>query len=231
MQIGQLELNAQQVTAKVVLVQVTARLVGLPGGLGVFICLVQTVRKGHGFIFNALAEAVGENLIEYFAFDALRRLKVSVVDGDLPALTFLPAHDTAVVRPAHDAPEVGVEVKIIEVQSDIAQRDINRKMILKRRLAVKVHAVVHGHIKFSLFSQYKVRVDVAKALRDTQGQVHGLPCTQSTEGLLEIRVIAVEQTRQNRSFLSEKSPGSFRAPGPDSIILRDRAILTCSQVQ
>ena len=57
-QVGEFELDAFQVAAKVVLVQVAADLVGLPERLRVLIGLIEPVREGHGLVLHALAEAV-----------------------------------------------------------------------------------------------------------------------------------------------------------------------------
>ena len=114
-QVGELDADALQITAEVVLVQVTADLVGLPERLGVLIGLIQPVREGHGLVLNAFTEPVREDLVEHFALDALRRLEIRLVDRDLPAFTLLPADNAAVVCPAHDAAEVSIQVKVIEV--------------------------------------------------------------------------------------------------------------------
>ena len=58
----------------------------------------------------------------------------------------MPAHDAAVVRPADDAAEVGVEVEIVEVEAHIVEGDVHRKVILMGRLAVELHPVVDGHV-------------------------------------------------------------------------------------
>ena len=120
-QVGQLELDALQVTAEVVLVQVAARLVGLPEGLGVLVGLIQSVREGHGLVLHTLAEAVREDLVEHLALESLRGAEVCLIHGDLPFFAVLPADHAAVVRPAHDAAEVGIQVKVIEVQAHIVQ--------------------------------------------------------------------------------------------------------------
>ena len=92
-----------------------AGLVGLPEGFGVLISLIQPVREGHGLVLNTLAEPVREDLVEHLALDALWRLEIRLVDRDLPAFALLPADHAAVVCPAHDATEVGIQVKVIEV--------------------------------------------------------------------------------------------------------------------
>ena len=213
MQVGQLDADALQIAAKIVLVQVAAGLVGLPEGLSVLVGLVQPVRKRHGLVLDAFAEAVREDLVEHLALDALGGLEPGIVYGDLPLFTILPAHHAAVVRPAHNAAEVGVQVKIIEVQAHIAQGHVHRKVVLFGRLAVKLHAVVHGHIVLALLLENQVRVHIAQLFRNAQGQVHGLPGTHSTKGLLEIGIIAVEQTRQKRSSFLKKAPAGQMPPG------------------
>ena len=77
-------------------------------------------------------------------------------------------------------------------------------MVLVGGLAVKFHAVVHGHIVFALLLQYKVRVHIAQLLGDAQGQVHSLPGAHGTKGLLKVGVVAVEQTRQKDRPFSKK---------------------------
>ena len=92
-----------------------AGLVGLPEGFGVLIGLIQPVREGHGLVLNAFTEPVREDLVEHLALDAFRRLEIRLVDRDLPAFALLPADHAAVVGPAHDAAEVSIQVKVIEV--------------------------------------------------------------------------------------------------------------------
>ena len=69
-------LDALQVAAEIVLVQVAADLVGLPEGLGVLVGLIEPVREGHGLVLHALAEAVREDLVEHLALDGVRRLEI-----------------------------------------------------------------------------------------------------------------------------------------------------------
>ena len=114
-QVRELLLDALEVAAEIILVQVAAHLVGLPEGLGVLVGLIDAVGKGHGLVLHPFAEAVREDLVEHFALDGLRRLESGIVDRDLPFLTVLPADYAAVVRPAHDAAEVGIQIKVIEV--------------------------------------------------------------------------------------------------------------------
>ena len=66
-EVGQLHLDALEVAAEIVLVQVAAHLIGLPEGLGVFVGLIEPVGEGHGLVLHALAEAVGEDLVEHLA--------------------------------------------------------------------------------------------------------------------------------------------------------------------
>ena len=196
-QVGQLELDALQVTAEVVLVQVAAGLVGLPEGLGMLVGLIQSVREGHGLVLHTLAEAVREDLVEHLALEGLRGAEVCLIHGDLPFFAVLPADHAAVVRPAHDAAEVGVQVKVIEVQAHIVQGQIHRKVVLFGGLTVKLHAVMHRYVVFTLLLDHQMRVHIAQLFWDAEGQVHGLPGPHCTKGLLEIGVVAIEQTRQN----------------------------------
>ena len=188
-QVGQLELDALQVAAEVVLVQVAAHLVGLPEGFGVFVGLIDAVR---------------EDLVEHFALDGLRRLEGGIVDRDLPFFTVLPADHAAVVRPAHDAAEVGVEVKIVEVEAGVVEGDFDREVVLLGGLAVEVHPVIHRHVEPALFLKDEVRVHIAEFFGDAEGEPDALPGPHGTEGLLEIGIVAVEQARQVGSFLSRK---------------------------
>ena len=206
-QVGQLHLDALEVAAEIVLVQVAAHLVGLPEGFGVLVGLIKPVGEGHGLVLHTLAEAVGEDLVEHLALDGGGRLKIGLVDRDLPALALLPAHDAAVVRPADDAAEVGVEVEIVEVEAHIVEGDVHRKVILMRRLAVELHPVVDGHVIPALLLQYEMRVNIAQLFRDAEGQMHALAGAYRAEGLLEIGVEAIEQTRQKGSSFLKKSPG------------------------
>ena len=137
--------------------------------------LIKPVGEGHGLVLHTLAEAVGEDLVEHLALDGGGRLKIGLVDRDLPALALLPAHDAAVVRPADDAAEVGVEVEIVEVEA--------------------------------LFLEHQMRIDIAQLFRDAKGQMHALAGAYRAEGLLEIGVEAIEQTRQKGSSFLKKSPG------------------------
>ena len=150
-EVGQLHLDALEVAAEIVLVQVAAHLIGLPEGLGVLVGLIEPVGERHGLVLHALAEAVGEDLVEDLALDGGGRLEIGLIHGDLPALALLPAHNAAVVRPAHDAAEVGVEVKIVEVEAHVVEGDVHREVVLMGRLAVKLHPVVDGDIVFALF--------------------------------------------------------------------------------
>ena len=213
-QVGEFELDAFQVAAEVVLVQVAADLVGLPERLRVLIGLIEPVREGHGLVLHALAEAVREDLVEHLALDGVRRLEAGLVNGQLPAFALLPADHAAVVRPADDAAEIGVEVKVIEVQAHVAQRDVHRKMVLFGRLAVKFHPVMDGHIVLALFLDDEVWVHIAQLFRDAEGPVHRLPGAHGTKGLLEIGVIAVEQTRQGKiDPFSKNAPEPLHSPG------------------
>ena len=114
-QVGQLHLDALEVAAEIVLIQVAAHLIGLPEGFGVLVGLIEPVGEGHGLVLHALAEAVGEDLVEHLALDAFGRLEIRLVDRDLPAFALLPADHAAVVCPAHDTAEVGIQIKIVEV--------------------------------------------------------------------------------------------------------------------
>ena len=206
-EVGQLHLDALEVAAEIVLVQVAAHLIGLPEGLGVLVGLIEPVREGHGLVLHALAEAVGEDLVEDLALDGGGRLKIGLIHGDLPALALLPAHDAAVVRPAHDAAEVGVEVEIVEVEAHVVEGDVHREVVLMGRLAVELHPVVDGDIVLALFLEDEVRVYIAQLLRDAEGQMHTLTGAHRSEGLLEVGVETIEQTRQKGSSFLKKSPG------------------------
>ena len=203
-QVGQLELDALQVAAEVVLIQVAAHFIGLPEGFGVFVGLIDAVREGHGLVLHPFAEAVREDLVEHFALDGLRRLEGGIVNRDLPFLTVLPADHAAVVRPAHDAAKVGVEVKIVEVEAGVVEGDFDREVVLFGGLAVEVHPVVYRHVESALFLKDEVRVHIAEFFGDAEGESDALPGPHGTEGLLEIGIVAVEQARQVGSFLSRK---------------------------
>ena len=203
-QVGELLLDALEVTAEIVLVQVAAHLVGLPEGLGVLVGLIDAVGKGHGLVLYPFAEAVREDLIEHLALDAFRGLKVLLIDRDLPAFAILPADHTAVVGAAHDAAEVGVEVKIVEVEAGVVEGDFDREVVLLGGLAVEVHPVVYRHVESALFLKDEVRVHIAEFFGDAEGEPDALPGPHGTEGLLEIGIVAVEQARQVGSFLSRK---------------------------
>ena len=79
-------------------------------------------------------------------------------------------------------------------------------MVLVGGLAIKFHAVVHGHIVFALLLQHKVRVHVTHILGDAQGKVYRLPGAHGTKGLFEVGVVAVEQARQKESSFLKKAP-------------------------
>ena len=205
-QVGELLLDALEVAAEIILIQVAAHLVGLPEGLCVLVGLIDAVGKGHGLVLHPFAEAVREDLIEHFALDAFRGLKVLLIDRDLPTFAILPADHAAVVGAAHDAAEVGVEVEVIEVEARVIQRHFHRKVVLPGGLAIEVHPVVDGNIELTLFFQDKVRVYIAQLFGDAERQPDSLPGAHRTKGLLEIGVKTVEQTRQVGSFLSQKKP-------------------------
>ena len=205
-QVRELLLDALEVAAEIVLVQVAAHLVGLPEGLGVLVGLIDAVGKGHGLVLHAFAEAVREDLIEHLTLDAFRGLKVLLIDRDLPAFAILPADHTAVVGAAHDAAEVGVEIEVVEVEARVIQRHFHGKVVLPGGLAIEVHPVVDGNIELALFFQDKVRVYIAQLFGDAERQPDSLPGAHCTKGLLEIGVKTVEQTRQVGSFLSQKKP-------------------------
>ena len=206
-EVGQLHLDALEVAAEVVLIQVAAHLIGLPEGLGVFVGLIEPVREGHGLVLHALAEAVGENLVEHLPLDGVGRLEIGLIHGDLPALALLPAHNAAVVRPAHDTAEVGVEVEIVKVEAHVVEGDVHREVVLMGRLTVEFHPVVDGDIVLALFLEDEMRVYIAQLLRDAEGQMHTLTGAHRTEGLLEVGVETIEQTRQKGSSFLKKSPG------------------------
>ena len=169
--------------------------------------LIEPVGEGHGLVLHALTEAVGEDLVEHLALDALWGLETGIVDGDLPLFAFLPADNAAVVRPAVDAAEVGVEVEIVKVEAHVVEGDVHREVVLMGRLAVKLHPVVDGNIVLALFLQDEMRVYIAQLLRDAEGQMHTLTGAHRTEGLLEVGVETIEQTRQKGSSFLKKSPG------------------------
>ena len=205
-QVRELLLDALEVAAEIVLVQVAAHLVGLPEGLGVLVGLIDAVGKGHGLVLHPFAEAVREDLIEHLTLDAFGGLKVLLIDRDLPAFAILPADHAAVVGAAHDAAEVGVEVEVVEVEARVIQRHFHGKVVLPGGLAIEVHPVVDGNIELALFFQDKVRVYIAQLFGDAERQPDSLPGAHRTKGLLEIGVKTVEQTRQVGSFLSQKKP-------------------------
>ena len=65
-----------------------------------------------------------------------------------------------------------------------------------------------------------MRIDIAQLFRDAKSQAHGLTGPQRTKWLLEIGVVAIEQTRQSRVVLSQKSPGGPNAAGADGFFSR-----------
>ena len=150
---------------------------------------------------------VWEDLVEDLALDGGGRLEIGLIHGDLPALALLPAHDAAVVRPAHDAAEVGVEVEIVEIETHIVEGDVHREVVLMGRLAVELHPVVDGDIVPALFLEDEMRVYIAQLLRDAEGQMNTLTGAHRAEGLLEVGVETIEQTRQKGSSFLKKSPG------------------------
>ena len=56
---------------------------------------------------------------------------------------------------------------------------------------------MHRYVVFTLLLDHQMRVHIAQLFWDAEGQVHGLPGPHCTKGLLEIGVVAIEQTRQN----------------------------------
>ena len=77
-------------------------------------------------------------------------------------------------------------------------------MVLLGGLPLEVHSVVDGHIVFALLADHQVRVHISQVFRYAERQPHRLPGGHRTKGLLELGVEAIEQTRQNGSFLSNK---------------------------
>ena len=75
------------------------------------------------------------------------------------------------------------------------------------RLAVELHPVVDGNIVLALFLEDEMRVYIAQLLRDAEGQMHTLTGAHRAEGLLEVGVETIEQTRQKGSSFLKKSPG------------------------
>ena len=59
-QVGQLELDALQVAAEVVLIQVAAHLIGLPEGFSVFVGLIDAVREWHGLVLHPSQKRSGK---------------------------------------------------------------------------------------------------------------------------------------------------------------------------
>ena len=156
MQVGQLELDALQVPAEIIVVQKAAGLVGLPGGLGVLVGLVEPVGKGDVLVFDPFAEAVGEDLVEHPALDAAGGLEIGVVHRQLPALALLPGEDALAHLAPVDAPEVGVQVKVVEVQPRVLDLHVHRKVVEAGGLAVEGHPVKDGHIPGTLLLQDEV---------------------------------------------------------------------------
>ena len=89
----------------------------------------------------------------------------------------------------------------------VVEGDVHREVVLMGRLAVKLHPVVDGNIVPALFLEDEMRVYIAQLLRDAEGQMHTLTGAHRTEGLLEVGVETIEQTRQKGSSFLKKSPG------------------------
>ena len=72
---------------------------------------------------------------------------------------------------------------------------------------------MHGNIVLALFLQDKVRIHIAQLFGHAEHQMHSLPGPHGTERLLEVGIIAVEQTRQKRSSFLKKAPAGGNATG------------------
>ena len=208
MQVGELGLDALEVAAKVIVIEMAAVLIGLPERLRVLVGPVDPVREGHMLVLHPLAEPVGEDLVEHAPLDARRRLEAGVVDGQLPALPLLPGQHPAAHLAPVDLAEVGVQIEIIKVQSHVKDLHVHRKVVDTGGLAVEAHPVVHRLVPGPFLLQDQVGVHIAHLLGDAQGHMHRLPGGQGAEGALVIGVTAVEQAIQVRSFLSKEKRGS-----------------------
>ena len=140
--------------------------------------------------------------------DAAGGLEIGVVHRQLPALALLPGEDALAHLAPVDAPEVGVQVKVVEVQPRVLDLHVHRKVVEAGGLAVEGHPVKTGTSPGPSFCRTRWGVHIAQLLGDGLGQVDGLPGGQGAEGALVIGVAAVEQAIQDRSFLSKK-PGAL----------------------
>ena len=173
-------LDACKIAAVIVHVQVAFLLLGRPKvRLAGLVGAVDAVGKRHQLVGLALAKTVGENLIHRTVFDPVGRLKVRLVDGQLPVCAVGPAQHTLAARIAVDAAEVGVQVKMVKVQARRAGGDGKGKVVLLRRLARKLHAVVYGVLV--VLGQHQVRVHIAQRFRHREPERDGLPRRHRTK--------------------------------------------------
>ena len=173
-QVGQLLLDAREIAAVVVHVQVAfVLLIGPEIRLARFVGAVDAVGKRHGFVGHALAEAVGEDLVHRGAAEPARRGKARFIHRQLPAGAARPAQKAFAAGPAVDLAEVGVQIKIVKVQPRRGGRNGKGEMVGPLRLAGKLHAVVHRVL--AVLGQHQVRVHIAEGLRHREAERDVLP--------------------------------------------------------
>ena len=167
-------LDARKVAAVIVHVQVAFLLLGGPKvGLAGLVLAVDAVGKRHRLAGLALAKAVGEDLVHRAVLDPVRCLEIRLVNGQLPVGAIGPAQHALAAGIAVDAAEIGVQVKVVKVQTRRGGGDGKGKVVLLGCLARKLHAVMHGSL--AVLGQHQVGVHIAQGFRDRQAKSDLLP--------------------------------------------------------
>ena len=180
LQIGQLLADALKVAAEVVHVQIAAGLVGPEIRLAVFVLPVHPPGKGHGLVLHALTEPVGEDLVEHAALQAGGGDEVLLVHGELPGRAFHPGEVAAAVGAAVNAAEVGVQIKIIEVQPRLARLELDGEVVHLGGLVGEGHADVLAGL--AVPPEHQMGVHIAVLFRHRQVQRDLLALRHGPEG-------------------------------------------------
>ena len=189
-QVGQFLLNTRKIAAVVIHIQVAVILLSGPEiGLPSFVCPINAIRKGHRLVGHTLAETVGENLVHGTVAEPRGRLEIRFVDGQLPAGTARPAEYAFPAGAAVNFAEIGVQVKVVKVQSRRGGCNGKGKMVHLGCLAIKIHAVVDGVLP--VFGQNQVRVHIAQVFRNGQMKSHFLPGAHRSKRRFAGRIKAV----------------------------------------
>ena len=169
-QVGQLLADALKVAAEVVPVQVAVLLlVGPEIGLAVLVFPVDAVGKGPWACPDPSQKAVGEDLVHARRRRASPALEVRLVDGQLPRRPASRDSSPSPSRAAEELAEIGVQVKVVEVQPGGGRASPHRKMVDAVGLALELHAVVDRVV--AVLGQHQLGLHIAQF----SGVVSGTP--------------------------------------------------------